>query len=518
MIRSAFVWMLALLLCVVAGVLFYYKAFVLSFPLSPDETSDSWHIEVRMAIRGSNKPVAAELYLPQASKGFSIVDENFISDGYGFETVTDKETRNRRAIWNKRSVKGRDNIFYRGIIYEVDNAANVDIAKPEKLRNRYGTRRYEDYVEAEEPFYIALQNIIKPLREASSGDRNFARQLVMWIDEHAKNDDLEVIRNEGEERLSKDEAAIRILQYTGIGARVMHGVYLMNDQRDVSLTSRVEIYDEKKGWRPLHNEESETRFLPWWSGSDSMFVLEGGRIDRTTVSLRRHQEKALTEAIWRGDTQSEQWYHLSIFDLPLDVQLLFSTLLMIPIGGLVVSFCRQVVGITTFGTFMPILIAISFREAQLAWGIFFFSVIVGLGLGLRLMLSRLHLLMVPRLAAILTSVVIILFLLSLTSFQSGIHAGLSISLFPIIIIVMLIERMTTTIEESGYEAAVVNMLGSMGVAILSYPIMTDPQMVHWVTTFPELLLIVLAGTIVLGRYNGYKLTEYWRFRHIRPDD
>jgi hypothetical protein len=30
--------------------------------------------------------------------------------------------------------------------------------------------------------------------------------------------------------------------------------------------------------------------------------------------------------------------------------------------------------------------------------------------------------------------------------------------------------------------------------------------------FPELLVVVLAGTLLLGRYSGYRLSELWRFR------
>jgi hypothetical protein len=30
--------------------------------------------------------------------------------------------------------------------------------------------------------------------------------------------------------------------------------------------------------------------------------------------------------------------------------------------------------------------------------------------------------------------------------------------------------------------------------------------------FPELLLAILALTLLLGRYTGYRLTELWRFR------
>jgi hypothetical protein len=42
---------------------------------------------------------------------------------------------------------------------------------------------------------------------------------------------------------------------------------------------------------------------------------------------------------------------------------------------------------------------------------------------------------------------------------------------------------------------------------------------HLMITFPELLLVVLAMTLMIGRYNGYKLMEYYRFRvlHNAPD-
>jgi hypothetical protein len=32
--------------------------------------------------------------------------------------------------------------------------------------------------------------------------------------------------------------------------------------------------------------------------------------------------------------------------------------------------------------------------------------------------------------------------------------------------------------------------------------------------FPELLLVVLAATLLLGRYSGYRLTELRRFRAL----
>ena len=42
---------------------------------------------------------------------------------------------------------------------------------------------------------------------------------------------------------------------------------------------------------------------------------------------------------------------------------------------------------------------------------------------------------------------------------------------------------------------------------------------HLVFVFPELLLLVLAATLLLGRYTGYRLVELRRFRMLgeRPE-
>jgi len=38
---------------------------------------------------------------------------------------------------------------------------------------------------------------------------------------------------------------------------------------------------------------------------------------------------------------------------------------------------------------------------------------------------------------------------------------------------------------------------------------------HLIFTFPELLLLVLAVVLLLGRYTGYRLTELRRFAPIK---
>ena len=205
---------------------------------------------------------------------------------------------------------------------------------------------------------------------------------------------------------------------------------------------------------------------------------------------------------------------MSLFSLPIETQVVYRILLTIPVGALILVLLRNVVGIRTFGTFMPVLIALAFRETQLIWGLVLFSLVVALGLAVRFYLDRLKLLLVPRLASVLIVVVLLMAALSVFSHLVGIERGLSVALFPMVIMTMTIERMSIVWEERGRNEALRQGLGSLFVAAVAYLVMTIKLVEHLVFVFPELLLVLLAFTLLLGRYTGYRLTELWRFRTL----
>jgi hypothetical protein len=81
-----------------------------------------------------------------------------------------------------------------------------------------------------------------------------------------------------------------------------------------------------------------------------------------------------------------------------------------------------------------------------------------------------------------------------------------------VILAMTIERMSLIWEELGATEALIQGIGSLAVAALGYLCMSSRYLEHLVFVFPELLLLILALTLLLGRYTGYRLTELWRFR------
>jgi hypothetical protein len=204
----------------------------------------------------------------------------------------------------------------------------------------------------------------------------------------------------------------------------------------------------------------------------------------------------------------------SLFALPLGAQQLYRIILLLPVGVLLLVVFRNVVGIRTFGTFMPVLIALTFRETHLAWGVALYVVVVGTGLAVRLFLERLHLLVVPRLACVLMFVILLMAALSVLTFKLGLDRGVSLALFPIVIITMTIERMSIVWDERGSGQAMLQGAGTLFAAALCYLVMNIGVLEHTMFVFPETILILMGAVVLLGRYAGYRLTELWRFRQL----
>src|SRR5690606_12506872 len=105
--------------------------------------------------------------------------------------------------------------------------------------------------------------------------------------------------------------------------------------------------------------------------------------------------------------------------------------------------------------------ALAFRETELLFGMVLFVVITAIGLSLRSYLEHLRLQMLPRLSVVLTFVVILFAVISIFSHKLGLERGLSVSLFPMVILTMTIERLSITWEERGGSHAFVVAIGTL---------------------------------------------------------
>jgi hypothetical protein len=223
---------------------------------------------------------------------------------------------------------------------------------------------------------------------------------------------------------------------------------------------------------------------------------------------------ALSIAKSRGLQADSELLRFSLLQLPVNVQETYKILLTVPIGAFIILILRNFIGLSTFGTFMPVLIALAFRETHVIWGISLFTLIVSFGLLARFYLDQLRLLLVPRLATILTVVILLMIFISVISQNLGLDSGLSVALFPMVILTMTIERMCITWDERGAFEAIKAGAGSLFAAVICFGAMSYPPLQYLVFAFPELLLVLLSLLLWFGQYRGYRLLELFRFNAL----
>lgn len=523
--RSIKVFLLAAALAITGITIMLYKHMVLEFPFSPDTTYHSWYLEAKVDVtaknpwRSGDKPLSLTMQLPKASGAFVVVNETIVANGFGQEIIEDAQTSNRVAIFTKRKIDAHETIFYRATLYELDSPAERKIAAPKAPKSPYAKALRPKQADGAEvaPVYLAVDALIEEARDKSASDKTFVREIYKLV-LNEKDDRIRLIRDTVDVHLSPIQLASLLLEANGTPTRIAHGLKLSSDKRKAPFTSWLEVY-VKDQWLAIDPEQSrfglQDKYAVWWYGDAPFFEAEGKVRTETSIAVRKNTNNALTRAIWKSGQLADYLLTFSFYNLPIHSQIVFQVLLMIPIGGLVLAFLRQIIGINTFGTFMPVLIALAFRETGLINGIFLFVLVVAIGLFIRNYFDHLKLLLVPRLTSVLTVVVILLAFIAMIANQAGFTIGLSIALFPIVILTMTIERMTLLWEEYGSKKAVLTGLQSLLAAILAYFAMNTEPLDHLVFTFPELLLVVLSLTLLIGRYNHYKLSEYIRFRHLQ---
>ena len=310
---------------------------------------------------------------------------------------------------------------------------------------------------------------------------------------------------------------IDLLHATGVAAHPLRGLILEDNQRSAKLETLIELWDGD-AWQVVDPRTGmasmpET-FLPWQRGGEFLYQVEGATDSQLTFSVIQDHISARSLAVQSAQTTGDALINFSLFALPVDVQNTFSVLLLIPIGALVVVVLRNLVGLQTSGTFMPILIAMVFVQTELVVGLLLFLTVVGAGLVIRGYLSSLNLLLVPRIAAVLIVVICLYLGLSVIGYRLGIEQATSVTFFPMIIIAWTIERMSVLAEEEGMRDVLVQGGGSLLTAVIAYFVMTNHLVSYLAFAFPELLLVVLAVILIIGQYTGYRLSELRRFEPL----
>ncbi|MGD8809825.1 MAG: 7TM domain-containing protein [Gammaproteobacteria bacterium] len=361
----------------------------------------------------------------------------------------------------------------------------------------------------------AARGLVRDLKARSADDETFVRLTLKELMSPAPSDQAAMLLGPTPGKERRMEVAAQTLVLAGISARAVNGVGLVDFNRNARIAHWIEAYIDG-AWRTFYSAEradaASGTLLPWWRGRRPIAWGQGVDDLKTTLTVVAASMPALKSALAVDLARGTNLLVYSLFTLPLGTQQVYRIILTVPIGVFFLTLMRNVVGIRTFGTFMPVLIAIAFRETHLLWGLVLFTLVVSIGLLVRFYFDNLRLLVVPRLASVLIVVVLTMAGISVVSNQLGFERGLSVALFPMVILTMTVERMSVTWDERGPAEMMRLGLGSLMVAVVAHFLMVNAYVEHLCLLFPELLLIVLACTLLLGRYAGYRVLDLPRFR------
>ncbi len=502
--KQRYVYALAMLLTIIGLSMFAYKWRILGFPVSENQETPVWTIESTIRFDSGLGSIKVNLHIPTLTPGFRMLNENSVSRGYGFSL--NYGSGGREAQWAVRRADGPQTIYYRISVYEDANSDQRDTTPP-----------FPPAPVINEPFNTAVDAIVSDVEDQSADTASFTSELLRRMNDPSPGPNVELMMSGVTSNTDFVDVVTTMLAANRIPARMVRGFVLQGRQRRADPVTWLEVHDGDR-WRyfdPVTGEEGmPPRYLIWWRGNERLVNVEGGSNVQVSFAVQETHLDAVAIAETRAAKQGGRLIDFSLYGLPIQTQAVYSVLLMIPIGALVMVFMRNIIGIDAFGTFMPVLIALAFRETKLFWGVVLFTLLVTLGLSIRFLLERLRLLLVPRLSAVLIVVVLLMLLISLMSHKLGMETGLSVALFPMVIIAMTIERMSVVWEERGAADAMRAGFGSLIVAIAAYIGMGMPWLEHLIFTFPELLLLVLAIVLLAGRYTGYRLLEIDRFKAL----
>lgn len=505
-------YLLALAIIALALSAMYYKWNVLKFPLQPDAQVQVWTVQAHVEYQPRRGANTVTLQLPQATPGWTRLNERLIARGYS--DLSESGAEGREVQWATRRALGEQDLYYRATFVRSEDREPVGfdfdpvIATPPEL---------------EEPFATAAQTLLDAVRDRSSNTITYARELLRRLNENAPGQEVQLLAERyGDSDEARTRFVVELLAIRNIPSRVVHGLHLTEQagEGDGRLKTWLLVHDGL-AWTmidPRTGAEGMPRDLLVWSTSGRPVLdIEGAPPSTLAFSIGRNLADAMAIAERRLEVKDANLVAYSLLSLPLQAQETYRILLMVPIGAFIMLLLRNLVGVKTYGTFMPVLIALAFRETALVAGISLFVVVVGAGLLVRFYLERLRLLLVPRLTAILILVVLLMAAVSVVSNRLGIEVGLSVALFPMVIMAMTIERMSVAWDERGAGTAIREGIGTLIVAALAYIVMSWPPLEHFVFVYPEVLLVLFAFALLLGRYSGYRLNELFRFRALARD-
>lgn len=505
------------LLVLIPTASFIYKVTVLDYRLANILPQTEYRVSLHMTLDGGDGRVRVATYTPADDVRQTIREESQ-SAPQGLHHTIEAEGLNRRVVWLGAPVPDGVEIRYEfsARLSPVHFTIADDLAVPEGY-----PQSVREYLQPTEDIQVDAPEVRERLRTIGA-DRGPLGERVRRIYDDTEalgfrtfkgtTDALTALRLGEASCNGKSRLFVALARASGVPARLVGGLVLEPGSKRTSH-QWVEVYLAGH-WVPFdptnhHYAALPGHYLTLYRGDEALF--------RHTGEINFDYMFTTRERLVPSPEARASFSAFNVWDLFARLHLPFSllqTVLMLPIGALVVVLFRNVIGVPTFGTFLPALIAAAMGATGLAWGMVSIVVVTTAVVAARLGLQRLQLLHSPTLAILLTVVVMSMLATSLLADRMELSELARVAHFPIAVMAIVSENLYLVLAEKGTREGMKHFAGTLAVVLACYLVMNSLAMQVLVIGFPEILLLVIAADIYLGRWVGMRVIELWRFRRL----
>jgi hypothetical protein len=317
-----------------------------------------------------------------------------------------------------------------------------------------------------------------------------AEAIVLWADgASAMNALSRALRQDGEKLELITKSSIVLITDGGLQrlGRVIRGPF------SVLAPERI-IITRKEGINSLIEKDDLEAFLTEIEKRDIDFFV----VDQGTFAIRPwNLLSTLVNFMVQRGVSSE----------------MIILLLMLPVILTIISFLKQVVGVTTFGLYTPAVITLSWIALGWQIGLALLAIIIAAGYATRAIMGQYRLLYIPKIAIILTVTSIVLLLVLAVAALFGITLAPD-TIFILLIMTTLGEEFMSVKAEMGLKSAIFAVGETVLVSLICFSIVQWEVLKSLVVAWPEIILLTLVINIFLGRWTGLRVSEVIRFREI----
>ena len=479
-----------------------------------DEIGRFYSIEYRFDLEKNNYShnYFVKAFIPKENERQKIVKSN---NNQMNEFSLTNNGNNLLGIWDgkfklnekRKKIVASYEVILNSSTYELDRSMHLNEVTESHTKNTLAT----DYIQSD-------NSRIKELSKKLIGESNNVFQIINSFYNHVRAIPSRPIKQltTATEVLDYNEAScngksrlfVALCRSANIPARVKGGIILTNEIKKTShLWAEVKINNT---WIPFDAQNEHFAYIP----NNYLELYNGDEflVKRSSDMVFDYEYKIEEIKVNKGFLSDFNLFNIA--DKTGVSSTLLSLLMLLPLGALVVAIFRNVIGLKTFGVFLPVLIAISFLTTGVVFGLLSF-------VGVLLLISLMHfplmnwgILHVPKLVVMLIGVVLTMILILYVGVKMNYAQIGYITFFPLVILTISAEKYARIVVEEGFQNASKILAQTLFVTLFCYAVISSNTIYLILMNFPEILLIIAVLSIHLGKWIGLRISEYKRFNWI----